>query len=202
MLEFKDRLRSAMGEMSNSELSKRSGIGESTIRSYLVGKAMPRPEKLHKLADALGVNINWLWVGVGDPKPADQPPKIDLSYLDENPSELVAIDSTRERIATYMAGVADYIERAANLMESGGWVDIDRVISEVNAWEELASKIEVDPGVSLLNFINAEQDVDKAWPDAPKDKKAKVMDIIKKQIRANGKAPDYEIVEAICYLAK
>lgn len=59
---FKDRLIKAM-EIRNikaADLSRKTGISESTISQYRSGYAMPKERKLAIIADALNVNPTWL----------------------------------------------------------------------------------------------------------------------------------------------
>lgn len=59
---FKDRLRIAMNEreMRPVELSKKTGIQDSTISQYLSGYAEPKQDKLILIANALDFNPCWL----------------------------------------------------------------------------------------------------------------------------------------------
>jgi len=60
--EFKDRLVQAINyrRMSAAELSRRTGISESTISQYKSGYAKPKEKKLAILANALHVSPTWL----------------------------------------------------------------------------------------------------------------------------------------------
>lgn len=55
---FAEELRRVMVEkgVTQSELSKASGIGRSSICQYLAGKNIPEPDRVEQLARALGVN--------------------------------------------------------------------------------------------------------------------------------------------------
>lgn len=58
------RLLSLKGEEKELPFAKRCGIPGSTMRKYLRG-AKPGSEKLVKIADNLGVNVEWLATGKG-----------------------------------------------------------------------------------------------------------------------------------------
>ncbi|HEC2174264.1 TPA: helix-turn-helix domain-containing protein [Staphylococcus delphini] len=62
MNSFKDRLKQIMSErkMSQSELSRRTGIGRNSISDYLNGKYEAKQDKVFELAKALNVNEAWL----------------------------------------------------------------------------------------------------------------------------------------------
>ncbi|WP_251351495.1 helix-turn-helix transcriptional regulator, partial [Staphylococcus aureus] len=62
MNSFKDRLKQIMSErkISQSELSRRTGIGRNSISDYLNGKYEAKQDKVFKLAKALNVNEAWL----------------------------------------------------------------------------------------------------------------------------------------------
>ncbi len=46
--------------LTQKELGDESGIHEVAIRKYELGKNIPKPEQLRKIADALNVNVNTL----------------------------------------------------------------------------------------------------------------------------------------------
>lgn len=62
MNNFKERLQQIMKEknISQSELSKRTGIGRNSISDYLKGKYEAKQDKVFILANALNVNEAWL----------------------------------------------------------------------------------------------------------------------------------------------
>ncbi|HCW7835916.1 TPA: helix-turn-helix domain-containing protein [Staphylococcus aureus] len=62
MNSFKDRLKQIMSErkISQSELSRRTGIGRNSISDYLNGKYEAKQDKVFGLAKALNVNEAWL----------------------------------------------------------------------------------------------------------------------------------------------
>ena len=51
---------------STYELGERAGTNQSSISRIELGKTRPRPEKLKKIADALGVEVAQLEYGLGD----------------------------------------------------------------------------------------------------------------------------------------
>lgn len=55
--------------LSQAELGEKSGIAQTQISRYEIGRAVPRRDALMKLADALGVHVGWLMEG-----PAYRPP--------------------------------------------------------------------------------------------------------------------------------
>lgn len=61
-MEFKDRLRTAMADnkVNARELSRKSGISESSISRYLLGQMEPKPDKVKLLAKALHVSEVYL----------------------------------------------------------------------------------------------------------------------------------------------
>ncbi|HDD3181982.1 TPA: helix-turn-helix domain-containing protein [Staphylococcus aureus] len=62
MNSFKDRLKQIMSErkISQSELSRRTGIGRNSISDYLNGKYEAKQDKVFELAKALNVNEAWI----------------------------------------------------------------------------------------------------------------------------------------------
>ncbi len=65
MTEFANRTKRLMAEknINQKELSKMSGISESTICRYLKGKKTPRLDIVINVSKALGVNENYLLGG-------------------------------------------------------------------------------------------------------------------------------------------
>ncbi|MCG9951628.1 helix-turn-helix domain-containing protein [Providencia rettgeri] len=63
LIRFKERLKSAMGDISNLELSRKSGVSESVIRRYLSGKSYPGLDKLIAIANAVQCSVEWLATG-------------------------------------------------------------------------------------------------------------------------------------------
>ncbi|MCB1782493.1 MAG: helix-turn-helix transcriptional regulator [Alphaproteobacteria bacterium] len=54
---------------SGDALSRASGIPRRTLETYLTGKSQPNTERLLILAQAAGVNPNWLFSGKGEALP-------------------------------------------------------------------------------------------------------------------------------------
>lgn len=66
---FVDRLRAVMGDLSQAVVAKRARIPTSTFSKILQG-AEPGLFKAARIADALGVNLEWLATGHGQPNGA------------------------------------------------------------------------------------------------------------------------------------
>jgi hypothetical protein len=65
---FADRLRSALSGREVSPWARRSGIPASTVKSCLEG-TIPRADNAVKIAQALGVSVEWLVTGRGEQPP-------------------------------------------------------------------------------------------------------------------------------------
>ena len=61
-IHFINRLKSIMSErkITQSELSKRTGIRQSSISDWLNGRYEPKQDKIYLIAQALGVSPSWL----------------------------------------------------------------------------------------------------------------------------------------------
>lgn len=66
---FAERLRSLIGEHSVSKFAQDVGLGDNLVRKYLEG-SNPGADKLIQIADAKGVDLEWLATGRGDPHDA------------------------------------------------------------------------------------------------------------------------------------
>ncbi len=99
-----ERIREAIGEESVASFSRRSGIGDSTIRKYLDG-ALPNSINLVAIADAANVNIEWLATGRG-PKMRGAA----LAAVPSAPAEPINLDQLTVAISAVEEGL-DAIER-------------------------------------------------------------------------------------------
>ena len=62
MSTFAERLKYALNlkKMSQADITKKTGIGKSSISTYLTGEYEPKQKNTYKLAKALNVNEAWL----------------------------------------------------------------------------------------------------------------------------------------------
>jgi transcriptional regulator with XRE-family HTH domain len=68
-MQFGIFLREAMhiGNVTQAELAAKASLSQGAISRYLNGKASPKAEELLRIAAALGVSMEWLLTGKGDP---------------------------------------------------------------------------------------------------------------------------------------
>lgn len=73
---FAERLKNAMEQanVSQSDLSRRTGASKAAISQYLSGKNTPNMERIAALADATGVTLDYL-IGYGAAPEAEPPIK-------------------------------------------------------------------------------------------------------------------------------
>ncbi|RWE55165.1 MAG: helix-turn-helix domain-containing protein [Mesorhizobium sp.] len=69
---FAERLKIAFGKESPHAFAQRSGIGDSTIRRYLLG-SMPGLDNLLVIAKAANVTLDWLATGEGPMRASKEP---------------------------------------------------------------------------------------------------------------------------------
>ncbi|UAN47035.1 helix-turn-helix transcriptional regulator [Serratia sp. JSRIV001] len=60
---FSERLKIAMGAMTNVALANVCGISESAVRSYLKGRSYPGIDKIQAIAQACSAPMEWLITG-------------------------------------------------------------------------------------------------------------------------------------------
>lgn len=65
--DFADRLRSSLGAASQTVVAKRAGMSLSGFNQLLKGRSEPGAFKLARIAQVLGVNLEWLATGMGKP---------------------------------------------------------------------------------------------------------------------------------------
>ncbi|MEL4888871.1 helix-turn-helix domain-containing protein [Pectobacterium betavasculorum] len=98
---FGERLKLAMNGLSNMELSRRSGLSETTIRKYIQGKIYPGLDSLALVAEACGVSLSWLATGEGDPNKKSNQPLSDRATACESPQVRYNDTTTRELEAIF-----------------------------------------------------------------------------------------------------
>lgn len=98
MKEVKNRIAKALEvrDMTAAELSKKSGIGKSSISKYLKGTVIPKQTAIYQMAQALDVDPGWL-LGL-DVTMNGRHLAIDLDKLS---------DANRERLFTYYQALLD-----------------------------------------------------------------------------------------------
>ncbi|EDW0933133.1 helix-turn-helix transcriptional regulator [Salmonella enterica subsp. enterica serovar Gaminara] len=63
IIRFGERLKNAIGDMSYRAFAERCDMSEKVIRNYVAGKTYPSLDRISVLADALGVDVEWLAFG-------------------------------------------------------------------------------------------------------------------------------------------
>lgn len=92
---FVDRLRSVTGGRNASDLARETGISPRTIHNYLQGRTQdPSLSHAAAMADALGVQLEWLATGRGPMRRAD--PESPVPVLDETLMRQAIIDQDKE----------------------------------------------------------------------------------------------------------
>lgn len=119
-----DRLRLAMEirHIKQAELSRRTGIGKSSISTYLTGEYEPKQTNTYKLAEALNVNPSWL---LGNDVPMDLnwdhpqglPPstQTDIIYISHGSGD-DSIDDLRRQLHDFVDSLPDDELRAMSIM--------------------------------------------------------------------------------------
>lgn len=74
--------------LSMDDLARQLGITVKTLKNWLSGRTMPRPNKLQMLAGVLGVSLTWLLSGTEEHDP-----------LSGRPSRLDQLEQKVERMA-------------------------------------------------------------------------------------------------------
>lgn len=102
-----DRLRFAMElrKMKQADLVQRTGIGKSSISTYLSGEYEPKQINTYKLAEALDVNPSWL-LGNNVPMELDKskPEYHDILYV-----SMPSGDSTTDELRKYLHDIIDQL---------------------------------------------------------------------------------------------
>ncbi|WP_075842736.1 helix-turn-helix domain-containing protein [Escherichia coli] len=147
IVRFGERLEKAMGGLNKSEIARRSGLSEASVRKYLRGDSYPTIDSAARVADACGVSLMWLLTGE-QPQGDDSnnyeniEPKFD--YDDDSVALIVSLlgfVSSKDRKALAIAaseiGVKGILNRLATSVET----DIETVIRNLNIRDSLKEAI-------------------------------------------------------------
>lgn len=68
MSAFKDRMNELFKELNLTQvsLSKKTGVSQSSLSEYLLGKKEPTISVVMKIAEALDISLDWLLLGKGE----------------------------------------------------------------------------------------------------------------------------------------
>jgi putative phage repressor len=84
-------------EGNTSEFARRIGIAITSLNRWLIGEADPSRTNLIKTAEASGVNLEWLALGIGDMDEAKpQAVKHDINLQASNDETFIEIEDCRE----------------------------------------------------------------------------------------------------------
>ncbi|EET1749136.1 TPA: helix-turn-helix transcriptional regulator [Escherichia coli] len=147
IVRFGERLEKAMGGLNKSEIARRSGLSEASVRKYLRGDSYPTIDSAARVADACGVSLMWLLTGEqpqGDD--SNNYEKIELKSDCDDDSvalivSLLGFVSSKDRKALAIAaseiGVKGILNRLATSVET----DIETVIRNLNIRDSLKEAI-------------------------------------------------------------
>ncbi|EEQ1701477.1 helix-turn-helix transcriptional regulator [Escherichia coli] len=147
IVRFGERLEKAMGGLNKSEIARRSGLSEASVRKYLRGDSYPTIDSAARVADACGVSLMWLLTGEqpqgdGSNNYENIGPKFDCD--DDSVALIVSLlgfVSSKDRKALAIAaseiGVKGILNRLATSVET----DIETVIRNLNIRDSLKEAI-------------------------------------------------------------
>ena len=109
-----ERIREALEirGMRQSDLVQATGIGKSSISTYLSGSYLPKQQNLYKIAQALDVNVSWL-MGYDVPMDAEQPTPVSESgpISPEREALLKAVEDMDDETARGLLEMAKSIKK-------------------------------------------------------------------------------------------
>ena len=115
-----------------SEFARAVGVAQASLARWVKGEADPSRMNLIKIADASGVNLEWLALGIGDmdgTKPQLIKPEVNL--LASNDETFVEIEDCREvRISAGGGGFNDEYQRYHSTKVEKAWLDSRRLKAE------------------------------------------------------------------------
>ncbi len=92
--------------LTDAEIAKRAQIGRSTFSDWKNGRSMPKENKLHKIADAIGLDYV-LFINSGEAAPEDTTISVNTYGLDKVKADAVlrAYAAMPERLQAYVYGL-------------------------------------------------------------------------------------------------
>lgn len=143
IVRFGERLEKAMGGLNKSEVARRSGLSEASVRKYLRGDSYPTIDSAARVADACGVSLMWLLTGKSEQDDGSIQHKKNEQKFDvsENSIEfivsLLGFVSCKDRKALATAaseiGIKGILNRLATPVET----DTETAIRNLNIRESL-----------------------------------------------------------------
>ncbi|MVX63123.1 helix-turn-helix domain-containing protein [Clostridium chromiireducens] len=103
--------------MKQSELVEKTGIGKSSISTYISGAYEPKQKNIYKIAEALDVNEAWL---MGADVPME---KIDTTRKSENNKEELKLLNNYNKLN--LLGKIKLIEYSNDLIENSKYTEIE-----------------------------------------------------------------------------
>lgn len=147
IVRFGERLEKAMGGLNKSEIARRSGLSEASVRKYLRGDSYPTIDSAARVADACGVSLMWLLTGEqpqGDDSNNYENIEQKFDCNDDSVALIVSLlgfVSSKDRKALAIAaseiGVKGILNRLATSVET----DIETVIRNLNIRDSLKEAI-------------------------------------------------------------
>lgn len=96
--EFFTRLRELLKDYKQVEIAKAIGVSKAMVSGYMTGKKMPGSEKLYKISQLTGINLEWLISGHGAKyKEAEE------EILEPETIRLERRSQSRRKLASYRA---------------------------------------------------------------------------------------------------
>ena len=115
-----------------SEFARAVGVAQASLARWVKGEADPSRMNLIKIADASGVNLEWLALGVGDMDGVEpQSKKSEVNLIASNDETFSVIEDCREvRISAGGGGFNDEYKPYQTTKVEKAWLDSRRLKAE------------------------------------------------------------------------
>lgn len=113
MYEFFEKLMQKK-DVNHSDVSKATGISQSSLSDWKSGRYTPKADKLKKIADYFGVSVEYLMTGKEEGKDSyylDNDAKELSQFLFQNPEYRVLFDASRKVKKKDIQFVKEFIDR-------------------------------------------------------------------------------------------
>lgn len=155
IVRFSERLRIAMGDMSNHALARQSGLSEASIRKYVKGDSYPTIDNAAKVADACGVSLAWLLTGE-DCGNDDNHKRTATNKRTQRKTSSIAYNDAHDGLQLILANLLP--EDAEMLFSTLCKVGINGVLARLYATGDYALSVDPETVIRSLNIRESLKD--------------------------------------------
>ncbi len=146
---FATRLKSMIGKNPASRFARKCGLNEGTLRKYLMGEATPGVDKLLRISQVAGVNLQWLVTGEGAQSTAAvwdsvTPSRLAVVLEFERYAQRRADAGSRSAIRAFVREYNEGQFEIGSIGDIAGITEEELILWRDLAWERRVQKASID----------------------------------------------------------